>query len=75
MRRLAIALIRGYKYAVSPLLGNNCRFYPSCSSYAEEALRRFGVIKGGYLTLRRVVKCQPFHSGGYDPVLTGRAFW
>jgi putative membrane protein insertion efficiency factor len=69
MRRLAIALIRGYKYAVSPLLGNNCRFYPSCSSYAEEALRRFGVIKGGYLTLRRVVKCQPFHSGGYDPVL------
>jgi uncharacterized protein len=69
MRRLVIALIRAYQYAISPLLGKNCRFYPTCSSYAEEAFRRFGIFKGGYLTLRRVVKCQPFHSGGYDPVL------
>jgi uncharacterized protein len=69
MRRLVIALIRGYQYAISPLLGKNCRFYPTCSSYAEEAFRRYGIFKGGYLTLRRVVKCQPFHSGGYDPVL------
>ena len=69
MRRLVIALIRGYQYAISPLLGKNCRFYPSCSNYAEEAFRRYGIFKGGYLTLRRVVKCQPFHSGGYDPVL------
>ena len=69
MRKVIIALIKGYQYALSPLLGNNCRFHPSCSSYAEEAFRRFGVLKGGYLTLLRVVKCQPFHSGGYDPVL------
>lgn len=69
MRKLAIALIRGYQYALSPLLGKNCRFYPTCSNYAEEAIRRYGIFKGGYLTLRRVVKCQPFHSGGYDPVL------
>ncbi len=69
MRKVVIALIKGYQYALSPLLGNNCRFHPSCSSYAEEAFRRFGVLKGGYLTLLRVVKCQPFHSGGYDPVL------
>ncbi|MDG1495019.1 MAG: membrane protein insertion efficiency factor YidD [Porticoccaceae bacterium] len=69
MRRLAIALIKGYQYAISPMLGANCRFHPTCSSYAEEAFRRFGVFKGGYLTLLRIVKCQPFHSGGYDPVL------
>jgi putative membrane protein insertion efficiency factor len=69
MRRLAIGLIKAYQYAISPLLGSNCRFHPTCSSYAEEAFRRFGVIKGGYLTLLRIVKCQPFHSGGYDPVL------
>ena len=69
MRKLVIAIIRGYQYAISPLLGNNCRFHPSCSNYAEEAIRRYGIFKGGYLTLRRVVKCQPFHSGGYDPVL------
>ena len=73
MRRLAVGLIvrliKAYQYAISPLLGSNCRFYPSCSHYAEEAFRRFGVLKGGYLTLLRIVKCQPFHSGGYDPVL------
>ena len=73
MRRLAVGLIvrliKAYQYAISPLLGSNCRFHPSCSHYAEEAFRRFGVLKGGYLTLLRIVKCQPFHSGGYDPVL------
>lgn len=69
MRKLAIALIRVYQYALSPFLGKNCRFYPTCSEYAEEAFSRYGFFRGGYLTLRRVVKCQPFHSGGYDPVL------
>lgn len=73
MRRMSVGLIIGlikaYQYAISPLLGSNCRFHPSCSAYSEEAFRRFGVIKGGYLTLLRIVKCQPFHSGGYDPVL------
>ena len=69
MRKLAIALIRVYQYALSPFLGKKCRFYPTCSEYAEEAFSRYGFFKGGYLTLRRVVKCQPFHSGGYDPVL------
>lgn len=69
MRKVVIALIRGYQYALSPLMGKNCRFHPTCSEYAEEAFRRYGIFKGGYLTLRRVVKCHPFHSGGYDPVL------
>ena len=69
MRKVAVKLIRGYQYAISPLLGSNCRFFPSCSHYAEEAFSRYGVAKGGYLTLRRIVKCHPFHSGGYDPVL------
>ena len=69
MRRLVIGCIKAYQYAISPLLGSNCRFHPSCSNYAEEAFRRFGVVKGGYLTVCRIVKCQPFHSGGYDPVL------
>jgi putative membrane protein insertion efficiency factor len=68
MRFMLIAIIRFYKYFISPLLGSNCRFYPSCSSYSLEALQRHGVITGSCLTLRRLLKCHPFHEGGIDPV-------
>ena len=68
MRSLAIAVIKFYQYFISPLLGNRCRFYPSCSHYAVEAITLHGVVKGFYLTLRRLLKCHPFHEGGLDPV-------
>jgi len=68
MRYTLIALIKFYQYFISPLLGPRCRFYPSCSSYALEALSRHGVIIGLYLTLRRLLKCHPLHEGGIDPV-------
>ena len=68
MRFMLIAIIRFYKYFISPLLGNSCRFYPSCSSYSLEALQLHGVIIGSYLTLKRLLRCHPFHEGGIDPV-------
>ncbi|MGZ8097138.1 MAG: membrane protein insertion efficiency factor YidD [Methylosarcina sp.] len=68
MRFMLIATIKCYKYFISPLLGNHCRFYPSCSSYSIEALQRHGALFGSYLTLRRLLKCHPFHPGGIDPV-------
>ncbi|MDD1619134.1 MAG: membrane protein insertion efficiency factor YidD [Methylococcaceae bacterium] len=68
MRFMLIAIIKFYKYFISPLLGSNCRFYPSCSSYSLEALQRHGAIIGSYLTLKRLLKCHPFHQGGIDPV-------
>lgn len=68
MQRLLIALLKAYKYFISPLLGPRCRFYPSCSSYGLEAIQLHGAVKGSYLTLRRLLKCHPFHEGGIDPV-------
>ncbi|MFI3155300.1 MAG: membrane protein insertion efficiency factor YidD [Methylococcaceae bacterium] len=68
MRFMLIAIIKFYKYFISPLLGNRCRFYPSCSSYSLEALQLHGAIIGSYLTLRRLLRCHPFHAGGIDPV-------
>lgn len=68
MRNLVISMIKFYQLAISPLTGKSCRFYPSCSCYAEEAIQQYGVFKGGYLTLTRLLKCHPFHPGGYDPV-------
>ncbi|SLM65185.1 MULTISPECIES: membrane protein insertion efficiency factor YidD [Dickeya] len=65
---LLIGLIRGYQRFISPLLGQHCRFYPSCSQYGIEAIRRFGMIKGCWLTLKRVLKCHPLNPGGDDPV-------
>jgi len=65
---MLIAIIKFYKYFISPLLGSNCRFYPSCSSYSLEALQRHGAIIDSYLTLKRLLKCHPFHQGGIDPV-------
>lgn len=69
MVKIALGLIKLYRYAISPWFGNNCRFHPSCSAYAEEALNTHGFIKGGYMTARRLIKCHPFHPGGYDPVV------
>lgn len=68
MRHLLIQLIRGYQYFVSPLLGPACRFEPTCSHYAIEAIRRHGAIYGSGLTFTRLLKCHPFHPGGVDPV-------
>jgi hypothetical protein len=67
--RAADSLIRLYQQLVSPLLGPHCRFAPSCSEYAREAVRRYGVIRGTWLALRRLVRCHPLHSGGWDPVV------
>lgn len=67
---LLLSLLRAYRYAISPLLGNRCRFYPSCSEYASCALQEHGVLKGLWLTVRRLLRCHPLHSGGFDPVPT-----
>ncbi|WP_147675714.1 membrane protein insertion efficiency factor YidD [Xanthomonas massiliensis] len=66
--RILIALLRLYKRFVSPLLGPRCRFEPSCSTYAMTAIARFGVLRGGWLAVRRLGRCHPLHPGGYDPV-------
>ena len=63
-----MALIGAYRLLISPWLGDCCRFYPSCSSYARTAIKKHGSLKGLYFTLRRLLRCHPFHSGGYDPV-------
>ncbi len=68
MGKVLIILIRAYRYGISPLMGNHCRFYPSCSCYAETAVAEYGLIKGGWLTLRRLMRCHPWHPGGCDPV-------
>lgn len=62
------ALIKGYQWFVSPVLPGSCRYYPTCSSYALEALSTHGALKGGWLGLKRIVRCHPWNDGGYDPV-------
>jgi uncharacterized protein len=57
-----------YRYTLSPLIGNSCRFYPSCSHYAEDALRKYGALKGSTMAAKRVLRCHPWHEGGLDPV-------
>lgn len=63
-----LLLIRGYQRWISPLLGSNCRYYPTCSSYAAQAIDHHGLGRGGWLSLRRIARCHPFHEGGHDPV-------
>ena len=66
--KVFLCILRFYKAAISPYLGNNCRFTPTCSEYAMEAIRRYGDIKGSWMAMKRLVRCNPFCKGGYDPV-------
>lgn len=68
VQSLLLLLLRAYQTAISPLLGRNCRFYPSCSAYAVEAIRVHGAAKGSLLAGKRLCKCHPWHPGGFDPV-------
>lgn len=68
LSKLCIYLIRFYQKYISPMLGPHCRFYPTCSQYAMEAFKKYGMVKGMYLSIKRVLKCHPFHPGGYDPL-------
>jgi putative membrane protein insertion efficiency factor len=68
MRRLLIGLIRAYQYLLSPWWGTQCRFTPTCSHYAVEALERHGALGGSWLAARRILRCHPWSAGGYDPV-------
>lgn len=65
---LATFLIKVYRYAISPILPSSCRFYPSCSEYAIEALGKYGLLRGSWLTLKRIARCHPLSAGGHDPV-------
>ena len=67
-REAVVLVLRAYQLTISPMLGPVCRFAPSCSSYAVTAVRRFGVLRGGWLTARRLGRCHPWNPGGYDPV-------
>ena len=68
MKHFLVLLVRGYQVSLGHLLPSACRYYPSCSAYAIEALERHGATRGGWLTARRIGRCHPFHVGGYDPV-------
>ncbi|MEG3974241.1 membrane protein insertion efficiency factor YidD [Microcoleus sp. herbarium8] len=68
MKALPIGLIRSYKMVISPYLPNACRFQPTCSQYAIEAIEKFGAVRGSSMAIKRILRCHPFHPGGYDPV-------
>ncbi len=68
IKKIFIGLIRIYQKYISPLKPPSCRFYPTCSSYGIEAVEKYGVIRGGFMTLKRISRCHPFNEGGYDPV-------
>ncbi len=68
MAKILLAIIRGYQYLLSPWIGGQCRFEPTCSCYGQTAIARFGALRGGCLTVKRLARCQPFAKGGYDPV-------
>ena len=68
IKSILVALIRFYQLCISPLLGYNCRYYPTCSQYAIEAIEQKGIIKGSWMAIKRICRCHPWHDGGYDPV-------
>ena len=68
MKKLLLIFIKFYQYFISPFTGNNCRYYPTCSAYAVEAVEKYGSLKGSILTAKRILRCHPFHAGGFDPV-------
>ena len=68
MRQLLILAVRGYQVSIGPLLPAACRYYPTCSAYAIEALQRHGALRGSWLAVTRILRCHPFRAGGYDPV-------
>jgi uncharacterized protein len=68
MRWLALKIIRGYQVGISPLLPASCRFVPSCSEYGYQAISKYGIIRGGAMAVWRILRCNPFNKGGYDPV-------
>ena len=68
MRRVLIGIIRAYQLVLSPLMGRQCRFEPTCSCYAIEAIKRHGSVRGGWMGVKRICRCHPFSPGGYDPV-------
>lgn len=68
MKRLLLAMIRFYRKFISPLKPPSCRFYPTCSAYALEAIEKKGAIRGGFMAIKRILRCHPFSDGGYDPV-------
>lgn len=67
-KKIIIGLIRGYQLIISPMKAPSCRFSPTCSAYSIEAIEKHGILRGTYLALKRILKCHPFHEGGYDPV-------
>ena len=74
LRRIAVAPIRAYQAVLSPALGERCKYYPSCSEYAAQAISRFGILRGLVLAVWRLLRCNPFSHGGYDPVDAQRLF-
>lgn len=67
-KRIFMGIIRLYQITISPILGANCRFIPTCSAYALEAIQTHGVVRGGWLSIKRIARCHPYHEGGFDPV-------
>ncbi|KNF07295.1 putative membrane protein insertion efficiency factor [Gottschalkia purinilytica] len=68
MRTIAVAIIKFYQRFISPMKPKSCRFYPTCSEYSIQAINKYGIIKGGFMSLKRILKCNPFNPGGHDPL-------